>query len=87
MKTYTEEQFQDLKKAIYKTILKSLEKGPKNVAEEIVRDVLDPNYTAEVDPDKVPASSRANVVNKSKSAKTRDKGVYKLKKFMKKKGK
>lgn len=87
MKTYTEEEFQSLKKAIYKTILKSLEKGPKSVAQAVVRDVLDGNNIAQVDPDKIPSSQMASVVNKSKSAKLQDKGVNKLKKFMKKKGK
>lgn len=84
MKTYTEDEFETLKKAIYKTILKSLEKGPKNVAQEVVRDVLDPNYTAEVDPDNIPASGKTSVMNKSKSAKSQVKGVVKLKKFIKK---
>ena len=87
MKTYTEEEFESLKKAIYKTILASLEKGPKSVAQAVVRDVLDPNYTAQVDPDNIPASGKTSVVNKSKSAKSLVKGVVKLKKFMKKKGK
>ena len=87
MKTYTEEEFEQLKKSIYKTVLKALEKGPKSVASEVVRDVLDPNYSAEVDPDKIPASGKTSVVNKSKSAKTQVKGVSKLKKFMKRKGK
>ncbi len=87
MKTYTEQEFQDLKKAIYKSILKSLQHGKKDVAQEVVRDVLDPNYSAQVDPDKVPSSGKTGVVNKSKSAKSQEKGVSKLKKFMKKKGK
>jgi hypothetical protein len=85
MKTYTEEEFQSLKKAIYKAILKSLEKGPKNVAQAVVRDVLDGNYKAQIDPDNIPASGKTSVVNKSKSAKSQVKGVVKLKKFMKKK--
>ncbi len=87
MKTYTEEEFQELKKAIHKTVLKALEKGPKSVAQAVVRDVLDGNNVAQVDADKIPSSEMASVVNKSKSAKSQDKGVTKLKKFMKKKGK
>ena len=87
MKTYTEQEYQELRKAIYKTILASLEKGPKNVAQAVVRDVLDPNYTAQIDPDNIPASGKTSVVNKSKSAKSQVKGIVKLKKFMKKKGK
>ena len=87
MKKYTEQEIQDLKKALYKAILKSLKSGKKDIAQEIVRDVLDGNYVAEVDPDKVPASQKENIVNKSKSAKTHEKGVSKLKKFVKKKGK
>jgi len=87
MKKYTQEEIQDLKKALYKAILKTLEKGGKNVAQEVVRDVLDGNYTAQVDPDKIPTSQKEGVVNKSKSAELQDKGVSKLKKFMKKKAK
>jgi hypothetical protein len=87
MKKYTEQEIQDLKKALYKAILKSIKSGKKPIAQEIIRDVLDPNYTAEVDPNKIPATQKENIVNKSKSAKTQEKGVSKLKKFMKKKGK
>ena len=87
MKTYTEQEINDLKKSLAKAVRKALAKGPKSVAEEVVRDILDPNYTAEIDPDKVPASGKTNVVNKSKCAKSQEKGVSKLKKFMKRKGK
>ena len=87
MKTYTTEEINDLKKALYKAVQKELAKGKTNVAQEVVRDVLDSNYSAQVDPDKIPASGRTSVVNKSKSAKSQVKGVVKLKKFMKKKGK
>jgi predicted YcjX-like family ATPase len=86
MKKYTEQEINDLKKALYKAILKSIRSGKKPIAQEIVRDVLDANYTAQVDPDKVPADQKENIVNKSKSAKTQEKGVLKLKKFIKKKG-
>lgn len=87
MKKHTPEEINDLKKALYKAVQKELAKGPKSVAQEVVRDVLDGNYSAQVDPDKIPASGKASVVNKSKSMKSQDKGVIKLKKFMKKKGK
>ena len=87
MKKYTEQEINDLKKALYKAILKSLKAGKKGIAEQIVRDVLDPNYVAEVDPDKIPASQKENIVNKSKSVKSQEKGVSKLRKFIKKKGK
>lgn len=87
MKKYTEQEINDLKKALYKAILKSIKEGKKDLAAEIVRDVLDPNYVAEVDPDKVPSKEKTNVVNKSKSAKSHEKGVIKLKRFVKKKGK
>ena len=87
MKKYTEQEIVDLKKALYKAILKSIKSGKKDVAQEIVRDILDPNYTTAVDPDKIPAPQKENIVNKSKSAETQEKGVKKLKKFMKKKRK
>lgn len=87
MKKYTEQEIEELKKSLYQAILKSIRDGKKPIAQEIVRDVLDPNYTAQVDPDKIPTAQKENIVNKSKSAKTQEKGVSKLKKFMKKKGK
>ena len=87
MKQYTLEQIEDMKKALYKEVKKAIEKNGKNTAQEVIRDVLDANYTAQVDPDKIPASSRVSVVNKSKSVKSQEKGVSKLKKFLKKKGK
>lgn len=78
---------QQIKKAIYKAILKSLKSAKKPIAEEIIRDILDPNYQAQVDPDKIPANQKENIVNKSKSTKLHEKGVEKLKKFIKKKRK
>jgi len=69
----------DLVKAIYKTIQKKMKnRHYKDDAQEIIRDVLDPNYVAEVDPDEVPAG-KTNITMKS------DKGVDKLKKFQKSK--
>ena len=87
-KTYTEQEIVDLKKALYKAVIKHLkDHGKRDVADEVIRDVLDPNYTAQVDPDKVPTGQKQNIVNKSKVAKSQAKGISKLKKFMKKKGK
>ena len=87
MKKYTDEEINDLKKALYKAVQKELAKGKTSVAQEVVRDVLDPNYNAQVDPDKIPTSGKTSVINKAKSAKSHVKGVIKLKKFIKKKGK
>ena len=87
MKTYTHEEIEDLKKALYKSILKSLRDGKKGIAQEVVRDVLDGNYTPDVDPDKIPSSQKEGVVNKSKSSESQEKGVSKLKQFIKKKKK
>lgn len=87
MKKYTNQEISDLKKALYKAVLKAIRNGKKPITQEIIRDILDPNYTAEVDPDKISPSEKENIVNKSKSMKTQEKGVSKLKKFIKKKGK
>jgi hypothetical protein len=87
-KVYTEQEIVDLKKALYKAVIKHLkDHGKRDVADEVIRDVLDPNYTAEVDPDKIPTGQKESVVNKSKPMKSQNKGVVKLKRFMKKKGK
>lgn len=87
MKKYTNDEINDLKKALYKAIQKELAKGKNSAAQEVVRDILDPNYSAQVDPDKIPASGKTSVINKSKSAKSHVKGVIKLKKFVGKKTK
>ena len=87
MKKQVEKEISDLEKALYKVVKAALEKGGKGLAQEVIRDVLDGNYTAQVDPDKIPSSNGQNVVNKANPAKTQEKGVSKLKKFMKKKGK
>ena len=87
MKTYTEQEINDLKKSLAKAVRKELAKRSKDTAQEVVRDILDENFTAQIDPDKVPASGKTNVMNKSKSMKRQEKGVSKLKKFMHKKGK
>lgn len=85
MKKKIEQEITDLEKALYKVVKAALEKGGRGLAQEVIRDVLDRNYTAQVDPDKIPSASKEGVVNKSKSAKTQEKGVSKLKKFMQKK--
>lgn len=73
-KIYTEK---DLVKAMYKAVLKKMKSNYKDVAEEIVDDVLDPNDEAQVDPDKIPVK-KPKVMNKAK-------GIDKLKKFQKSK--
>ena len=87
MKTDKNQEITDLEKALYKVVKVALEKGGKSVAQQVVRDVLDANYSAQVDPDKIPSSGKESVVNKANPAKTHEKGVSKLKKFMAKKGK
>jgi hypothetical protein len=87
MKTEKEQENTDLEKALYKVVKAALEKGGPKVAQEVIRDVLDRNYTAQVDPDKIPPATKEGVVNKSKSAESQEKGVSKLKKFMHKKRK
>lgn len=73
---------QELIKSIYKSILKNMKnRAYKDEAKKVVRDILDPNYVAQVDPDEVP-SKKTNIMNKSKDKK----GVEKLKDFQKKKG-
>lgn len=82
-KEYTEkEAAQALIKSVYKGILKNLKNRPyQDEAKAVVRDILDPNNVAQVDPDKIP-SKKTNIMNKAKDAK---KGVEKLKNFQKKK--
>lgn len=79
----------DLKKAIHKAILKNIKnKSNKDIAQAVVNDILDPNSVAEVDNDKIPPQQKTGVMNKSKHLKSQDKkekGVSKLKKFLKKK--
>lgn len=73
-------------KAIYKSVLKKIKKGKhfRDDAKEVVADILDENYVAQVDPDEIP-TPKTSVVNKSKEDK--EKGVHKLKKFQKSKKK
>jgi len=64
-----------LSKAMYKMMEKAIAKGKKTVIE----DVLDDNYEAEVDPDKVP-TSKPDILWKKQQNK---KGINKLKSFVK----
>ena len=84
MKKYTEKEIEELKKSLHKSVLKYLKSEHKGTASEIVRDVLDPNYHAEVDPDKIPTHQKESVINKSGNTK-QNKGVKKLKEFIKNK--
>jgi len=69
----------ELKKAIYKTILKNIKN--KQLSQEIVDDILDPDDEASVDPNQIPAQKR-HVMYKNKT-----KGIKKLKKFINKRKK
>lgn len=64
-----------LAKAMYKMMAKAIEENKKDVVE----DVLDPNFIAEVDPDAVPEQSSKVLWKKDKKST----GVKKLKSFMK----
>jgi len=70
---------QDIKKSIYKAVMKSQQKKKtrQKQTDEIVEDILDPDNIAEVDMSKIPEHEE-NVVNKS------SKGLKKLKKFINK---
>lgn len=94
------EGLEEIVKAVYKSVLKTFkDKRSHKETQEIVRDVLDPNYVPQVDPDSIP-SSRSGIVNKSDTCKAcglvakmckcseyKDKGVKKLKDYVKKKKK
>ena len=77
-------EMKSLVKAVYKSIYKSItmrDKKHKKDTKEIVSDILDPNYVAEVDPDEISNEKRA-VLYKGKSSKSEEKGVKKLKKYV-----
>ena len=57
-----------LSKSMYKAVIKAIH--DKEEAKEIVEDILDPDYEAEVDPDKIPSGRKVNVVNKSEKNKS-----------------
>jgi len=67
----------DIKKSVYKSILKSLKQRNRDKTKAIIEDIADPNYKAQVDPDQIPPK-KMNVVNKN------EKGLYKLKVFLEK---
>jgi len=50
-------QMKDLVKSVYKSVLNSMKQ--KKDAQKVVEDILDPNYTAEVDPDSIPPKKDA----------------------------
>ncbi len=81
------EEMKTLVKAIYKSILKTLKnKKDKEETDRIVEDILDPNYVAQVDPDGLPTKTDKVMWKKdSKSSKSQEKGVSKLKRMCKKK--
>ena len=83
----TEEDFKNMVKSIYKSVLKSLrDKRRKEQAREIVEDILDPDFEAEVNPSDTPPSRDKVLLKKQhKYAKSKDKGVKKLKKYISKK--
>lgn len=64
------ENDKQLIKALYKYMLENYKKSAKdkNVAQQVVADVLDPNHEAEVDPDKIP-SPKSSVMSKAKKGK------------------
>jgi hypothetical protein len=85
-KVFTEDQAAErICKAVYKSMVKSLkDKKTKENTQEIVEDVLDPNFVAEVDPDEIPSEKEKVMWKKDgKSAKSKSKkGIDKLKKFV-----
>lgn len=74
-----------LAKSMYKAVAKALH--DRGEAKEVVDDILDPNYTAEVDPDKVPSKRKINIMNKTDEDKCLkfNKGIDVLKLFLNKK--
>jgi len=77
-----------LAKSMYKAVKNYLE--TKDDAKEIVDDILDDNFIAEVDPDEVASGKKVNILEKNEDnllnrGKKKDKGVDKLKKFLKRK--
>ena len=83
-----EEQFstEDMAKAIYKSVVKALKiknKDDKKDTDDIVRDIVDPNYVAQIDPDRL-EQGKQKVLYKGKSAKLQEKGIKKLKNFVEK---
>lgn len=86
LKKFNKEEV-ELAKAIYKAVMKKVKKAKhyKDDAKEVVADILDSNYEAQADPDKIP-SAKTSVVNKSELPKS-EKGLDKLKKFQKSKKK
>ena len=67
MKTYNKEEMAaKLFKSMYKAVKKALN-NKKDDVKEVVEDILDPNYVAEVDPDKIPLKDNISVINKQET--------------------
>lgn len=76
LKIDEDKEMKDLIKSIYKSVLRNIrDKNKKKQVNEIVRDIEDPNYVAEVDPDKIP-SNKTGIVYKSED------GIGKLKEYV-----
>lgn len=77
----SKKELEDLIKSIYKAVWKSISQHKKNKkdTQEIIQDILDPNYVAEVNPKDIPPSKSGVLYKKNK-----EKGVKKLKKYLKK---
>lgn len=66
----------DLAKVLISYVNGLLQKGDKEVTNEIVNDILDDNSEAQVDPKKVPAGGSGSLY------KNKQKGIEKLKVFV-----
>jgi len=88
-KTYNQkEAAQTIAKSIYKTMLKSIRnKKNKAVAREIIEDIEDDNYVAQVDPSRIPATRPKVLYKGNKDSKKCNNGVAKLKNFLNKREK
>lgn len=61
-----------LAKALYKVIMNKMKKGKhyKDDATEVIRDILDPNYVAQVDPDEIPPAKTRVTMKSEKNTMT-----------------
>ena len=80
-----EEFISNLSKSMYKAVRRYL--NDKDDAQDIVNDILDDNFEAEVDPDEVKDGKKVNITNKNennslKSLKKNEKGIIKLKNYL-----
>ncbi|MDD5650674.1 MAG: hypothetical protein PHF86_09695 [Candidatus Nanoarchaeia archaeon] len=69
-KFYTQEEItEEIKKALYKCMLKKfkdIKTTQKELTNKIVEDIEDKNNIAEIDPDKIPNGQKTNVLWKKK---------------------